>query len=684
MRLLALAVAAAILLTLVSGPLSAAMTLDDVKAGIAARIAEIEALSAPDKAQKKEAKCLGKAAKALDFYSGENHKKDLKKGLAAAVKHLEKASSPAPDAAQWLAACRAAEESVAATARIGADSALNALRTEKYERKVLKLMSKAGRLEIKADELWDASSAGKAAKALVKAILKYRKAQAKAEKLHAKEGGDGNGNGGPPATLDRSALAIVLDPEGNPVQNAVVGGGPITDENGVAVGPVQVPAAGWVEVDAAGHATGYVEDGPELNGSKLYFARLTPLASVLYLDTGDAGDITAENDDRVMSCDLDAADFASLPVTVGMAWIDPLDVGPAAVLVPGHANHILRIAFALEASSPDGTPVGLKAGSSVSVLVEDTGESGTSLLARFDPDTGAWEALSGAVSREDADHVRCDLASPGSLYGLFYDGGAAPKTAKAVPEDMAFKLARLALAVAIRDAADPPNDPDVAAALAALAQAARDLADASPDEHGKWALLVAAMASRSLGNDALADELEAEALALAELVALFYMEQNECGYVEAMYAAAAQLDMLGGSAGTVDQLLSKVGDLRAECGRWVGTINFHMNVSRVHPGLEDFTLVSGGGSWREDHFVVIDVDPQTGFVLVKDRMQHFLFYVMYQDMTEECPNYMSHYGVPIVAILELGYTGSWTEANGLSVGPAALISGSPPTISWKQ
>jgi hypothetical protein len=382
---------------------------------------------------------------------------------------------------------------------------------------------------------------------------------------------------------------------------------------------------------------------------------------------------------------VDAADFASLPVTVGLADIDPLDVGPVVVPLAGHESLVLGAAFALTANAPDGTPVGISAGTKIGVTIEDEGDLGNSpVLARFDPATGTWIEVPGGVTRTDAVTVRCDVSTPADLHGVFGPDAGSGKMLTVPEAEFALKLARIALAKAIRDSASPTTDPVVAAALLAVAEAARDLADVSPDEKGKFALLMAAADARMLQNHSLADELEDEALELAESIALALMQANECGYVETMYSAAAQVDLLGGDPILVEQLLDKVGKLRAECGRWVGTINFYMNISQVHPGLGDFTLLGPGGSWKEDHFVVIDVDPKNGFVLVKDQVQHWLPIRFYEDETQECPNYMRHFGQPALASLELGYTGSWTEAKGFSVGPAALVSGSPPAISWHQ
>ena len=44
--------------------------------------------------------------------------------------------------------------------------------------------------------------------------------------------------------------------------------------------------------------------------------------------------------------------------------------------------------------------------------------------------------------------------------------------------------------------------------------------------------------------------------------------------------------------------------------------------------------------------------------LASDRVQHVLGYTFFEDEGAECPLYMTFYGEPIVAILELGNTGS--------------------------
>jgi len=87
----------------------------------------------------------------------------------------------------------------------------------------------------------------------------------------------------------REAMVFVVDPDYNPIPNAVIGiNGNYTDMSGVFYGEVKANDSGWVPVQALGYVTNYAKPSPYSGEYDLYFVTLAPVdAGFYYQETSE-------------------------------------------------------------------------------------------------------------------------------------------------------------------------------------------------------------------------------------------------------------------------------------------------------------------------------------------------------------------------------------------------------------
>jgi hypothetical protein len=342
MRSVASLAAAALLLSAISfaSPAERPPALGELQTAAVARIEAIDALATPTKKEKAERKWLGKATDALALYQGVNDKADLKKGLSKATSSLRRSKCVEPAVTAQFPALRSVFVDIVDPTHADATSKLAQLSKAKHVKLVRRLITQAEKKQAKADEKWT-TRMDKGATLYVAAILKLQKAIEKARKYGAVDT--------VPIDVDSSALTLVLDATGQPVANALVGGSQLTDKNGVAVGAIDVSAAGWATVSSTGFATGYATSISTVGESEFYVARITPFAGLVPLDSGESKLLQVGDENGAWAeTTVGASQLASVPATVGLTQISPLDVGPLFEPVPGHADHWLRLAFAID------------------------------------------------------------------------------------------------------------------------------------------------------------------------------------------------------------------------------------------------------------------------------------------------------------------------------------------------
>jgi len=166
-----------------------------------------------------------------------------------------------------------------------------------------------------------------------------------------------------------AVLGFVLDPDGEPVAYASVGG-EIADSNGAVSGDLTGSASGWLEVKALGSATGYAMPGDPIGETAFFEARLTPFDAFMHLSSeeevvftlGDVAQPAAE-------IRVPAGAVSTLPAFVEAVTYDLVDVGPYLAELSSGENMDLEFAVAVEASSDSGDPLPLAAGESITVMV---------------------------------------------------------------------------------------------------------------------------------------------------------------------------------------------------------------------------------------------------------------------------------------------------------------------------
>lgn len=488
---------------------------------------------------------------------------------------------------------------------------------------------------------------------------------------------------GEPGELSIDEMAHVVDVSGEPVFNARMGGGELTDMNGIATGRFEVSPSGWVSVSAAGYVTGYTA-APEtlypflypstLSGVQFYRIELTPYGDVALLNQGEPQQrlCLGPPDAPVYETNLDPAIFVKTPVAVSLTEIDPVHIQPLFENLSSGADLQLQMAFSVGAEGIDGSRVPLVTGGEIVVQIKDGGRlSAAPVLAFFSKDEGNWQVVEGGCTRSGPSHLQCRISSPSSLYALF-DAETSTGTLKRRSGRLArtqddYAAARREMASILDDwrdrMADDPsyepdlNDPALQGALEDLANAARNIASGNQNEKGKSALLGAAAQAQLLGNDSLSSDLIGEAADIAAKMADELLAEGDCGRLREMLHVAQQNMLLGNDAKAND-LLEKAKKNASECDIWAGTIRYWLIVDNTVHGLETMTRQSGPGGWWEFHDVRITTDVMTRTLTGEDKVRLQFQKVKYEDKEEPCEQSIA-YGPPTGDSVYLSFGGTY-------------------------
>ncbi len=494
---------------------------------------------------------------------------------------------------------------------------------------------------------------------------------------------------------DRSAgtmppvIGTVLEQEGRPVPNASVGGVVRTDWNGVGSGAPLVSAAGWVRIDAPGFATSYIKPAGRTNRSSIFEASLTPFLAVAERNVAaEVKLLLGEQAAAELEVALSPSAWPAGAQYAGLAKVNPYDVGPISAPLEPRQDLFLERAFAVQLLDANLVAMEGAPGNPLTVIVRDNkGTNAPPILARFDPTNGYWLVMTGACSRLEPNVLACSVSMCAPLYGLFTPTRvAAPhilggdtsyedyrKSRKRFDE----RARQLGDLIETGQTVDPSKDAELNAALDEMAASATAYAAAHPDESGKLRLGRVAEQAYRLGRDTLAESLMAQARAIAEEIAWALLNDADCGRLLEIVHAMEQVILLAGSPALEQALRDKIERLFSECDLWTGTINCHFWISSQHVGLDDFTLNSGGGCWREEHHVRMATHAKTLVLKGESLVKHSFPNVKYRNADEVCEQSISFYGQPAFASLELQWDGTFDGLE-FNVGPARLASYSNP------
>jgi putative metal-binding protein len=436
---------------------------------------------------------------------------------------------------------------------------------------------------------------------------------------------DGNSNGG---SIDNNMMALIIDRSANPIINAVFGDRSITDSSGITICSYDVQSDGWMTVHASGYATAYAKPQSLYDGNMISEVRLTPYESLEILSAGEDATLTSGDPDNPAIEVTLHAEFPDDPVLVGLAQMDPIDVEALYEPLSTGETLLLQIAFVLQATNSRDEVLVFTESNDLEIRIKDAGTLQDPVLAFFNPDTGKWEVSADVCVREDADHILCSPDSLLPLAGIFssdsvdylagllshmsvgpFSEGDLDEAYRAAGFRIKKRLKELEKILENNPDYDVSNDAELKDALDALVKAARAYAQAHPNENGKIRLGVTAGSAYFLGYKALGDTLRAESIALAEKIARDVLAKAECLRIRELLHTARQVELMGADQALADQLKAHANTNLKECDLWAGTVTLWFEVTGQDP--TEYDLVSGDGTWREDHHVYMVTNAET-------------------------------------------------------------------------
>jgi len=423
-------------------------------------------------------------------------------------------------------------------------------------------------------------------------------------------------------------LGFVIDPDGNPVPFAEVGGEDIATEDGVTSGDFLDYEGGWIPVTALGYASGYARAFAADQDFPFFVTYLTPYQSMVLIE--DENPFTMRGfyqEDIFLSAEISLDLFKHSSVMAGLAVMDRYSVSPVLAPYPDGEGLWLRNAFALEAYDGDGNRAELNSGAMIPVTLEMSSPlSDQAAFARFDMASGEWRTLDLACEGGEGNLYTCQLDTLDPLIGIFdqpdtfiagvahspREGAAVLSSGNATKED--FLQALKALVDWINSQQDNPDgidhtNPILIKLIADLKKVAMDFAKDNQNEAGKRTLLQAAGQSFMTGQYDVGTELRAEAIKIADEVGKHTLKESDCGEYLRLLKAAGQIQLTGGDMNTAQELIDKAHAMAVDCDVWTGSITVWLYVSSTHrSGLPQ---TAGTGSWIERHNVKLSTNVET-------------------------------------------------------------------------
>ena len=423
-------------------------------------------------------------------------------------------------------------------------------------------------------------------------------------------------------------MGFVIDPDGEPVAYAEVGGEAIATEDGVARGDFLDYQDGWFPVTALGYASGFAKPFAEDQGFPFFVTRLTHYQSMRKIDSEASVTLRGSYKEEIyLSAEISLELFQDPSPVVGLAVIDRYSVSPLLAPYPDGEGLRLRSAFALEAFDEDWNPTKLNSGATIPVTLELLSPlSDQVAFARFDMDSGEWQTVDLGCEKGEGNLYTCQLDTLDPLIGIFDQPetftagvthspreGAAALSSGTTPEED-YQDALQALQDWIISQQDNPSginqdNPDLIKLIYALKKAAMDFAKNNQNEKGKQKLIEAAGQAQETGQLDTGNELNGEAGKLSNKLGEKALKESYCGEYKKMLNAAGQIQFLGGDEALAQQIIDKVKEMVKDCDVWTGTVTVAMVVPRTHPS--DLDLEGGGGIWWEFHTVKITTNVKT-------------------------------------------------------------------------
>ena len=454
-------------------------------------------------------------------------------------------------------------------------------------------------------------------------------------------------------------LGYIIDPDGNPVAYAEVGGEDIATEDGVASGDFLDYKGGWIPVTALGYASGYAKALAEEQDFPFFVTHLTPYQSMEIVEGEDPLTLRGMYKDEIyLTAELSPGLFQNPSVVVGLALIDPYDVSP--IMEPFSEGEGLKLitAFALEAFDADWLPVNLNSGAVIPLTLEMPNPlSEEAKFARFDRATGEWQSLEMGCENGDGNLYTCQLDTLDPLIGVFdqaenQSSGIthSPKVGSAALEGETYEWADLAAAIAaLQDWINSqqwgvnPNDKTLIELVEKIAKIAHKYAKNNRNESGKSMLAKAAEHAFFTGVEKVGFELVDEMASIAEELGKEALKETNCVEQRKVSKAAEQIQMIGGDMNLAEQITKKLAKMAEGCDVWEGTIRVVLSIPSTHPSGLDLDSQSYW-DWVEVHTVKISTNTNT-HVMEGEGNIAISFPLVRFERNDPCPKVIEIYNI---------------------------------------
>jgi hypothetical protein len=499
---------------------------------------------------------------------------------------------------------------------------------------------------------------------------------------------DGADQSGQPDSADqmgqdtREAMVFVVDPDYNPIPNAVIGmNGNHTDMSGVFYGEVKANDSGWVPVQAPGYVTNYAKPSPFSGEYDLYFVTLAPVDAGYYYEetSGSHLQLSEESSPRLtMDLDPGALDGGGL---LELTVIDPAEICMDDAWAELDNPYGAILSFDISAWNLDGEAINLAENKTALVLIQDDEHDVNDLVLKsFNPESGSWIDQEGACTRVDSETIQCAL-NHFSLHN-FMEKNLEPwqmDTKEIVDfRNHYYAIGKLFKSGEDQGTGDEGTNQEIIDLLMKLVEAARKFAKKNPNETGKAMLVYAAQVAELSGVEGgskVASELTKEAQDLTAEMAKKLAEKADCGHTDEIMHLIQQGQLLGGSAAdAANDLMNKVSDQLNNCVIWNGDIHYMFFLPDDLPELEGhWQLQSSGVTWHEYHTVRIGINPLTGALSGTSKVRTIMNNASYlaELGSDDCgtdKHFVDIEGNPGVGFTTLTFDGTYKDQT-WSIGP---------------
>lgn len=499
---------------------------------------------------------------------------------------------------------------------------------------------------------------------------------------------DGADQSGQPDSADqtgqdaREAMVFVVDPDYNPIPNAVIGmNGNYTDMSGVFYGEVKANDSGWVPVQAPGYVTNYAKPSPFSGEYDLYFVTLAPVdAGYTYEETSGSHLQLSEESSPRLTMDLDpgALDGEGL---LELTVIDPGEICMDDAWAELDNPYGAFLSFDISAWNLEGEAINLAENKTALISIQDDEHDVNDLVLKsFDPESGSWIDQEGACTRVDSETIQCSL-SHFSLHNFMEKNLESWQMGSQEIVDFRshyYAIGRLIKSGEDQGTGDEGTNQEIIDLLMKLVEAARKFAKNNPNETGKAMLVYAAQVAQLSGVEGgaeMAAELTKEAQDLTAEMAKKLAEKADCGHTDEIMHLIEQGQRLGGSAAdAANDLMNKVSEQMNNCVIWKGEIHYMFFLLDVFPELEDhWHLQNSGQTWHEYHSVTIGINPLTGKLSGTSKVRTIMNEGSYlaEIGSDDCgvdKHYLDVEAKPGVGFTTLGFEGTYADQT-WSIGP---------------